>query len=347
MGTTAVRSLLSCAVPLLLAGCLQFDAQDVTVHYDAAHDRFDALLVYRGLYGTETTAKDLEQLQHVRDTGQFAFWSNWPLLVQPHRASGVAGALAGHVDVENGTLFTTPQDQLCAYQFVRLRDVKGFLAKLNTLIAGAIGLRLEGEWGTDHHRLDDETKELLEDVVRGRKPVLSREGSALVATIPCSDADHRWFLRWIGEDLRRDAGLALGHQLYRAQSPKPEHADEAAGHGANEVNSTPDTQIATTKGAVMDAFAALPETRFLFENPVSLVRLEGRTVLTLGLPYGDESTFHKAPHGRASANLRQPLAEQKIDIEPGVPDEELQRRFLAFRGRDAVLPPELASKRPK
>ena len=69
----ALRSALLSAL-LLLTGCLEFDAQDVYLSFDAENDRLDALFVYRGLFaeGKNSAAameKALYQLDEAGETG--------------------------------------------------------------------------------------------------------------------------------------------------------------------------------------------------------------------------------------------------------------------------------------
>ena len=68
---------------LLLAGCLEFDAQEITIVYDAKADRIDMHVVYRGLFaesGSGSTDKPmqkaLDDLAKVRERGSVYFWNN-------------------------------------------------------------------------------------------------------------------------------------------------------------------------------------------------------------------------------------------------------------------------------
>lgn len=335
------------ALLLFLPACLEFDAQEVVLHYDQKQDQLDVLLLYRGLYSTSSTPeKDLEQLDRVLATGQFALWSNWPLNPDLTHADGVMAPFAAHCDVENGGFFTTPAGELCGYQFVRIRDVKGLLQKLNTVIALGLQTQVLHKPLAGGHELDDDTKELLQDVVRGRSQIVSLQGSAIVLTLPCSDADHRWLMQRLGDELLDDVGRELGGRLWRMQSPKPEGADVAGGHGGEAPDQTsPDTMITIARKQLQEAVVKAAETRFLFENPINLQRLEDRTVLSLGWPHVEDNVLQKGHDDRYRPNLEPLLRERKIAFEQGVPEQEIERRFAAFHARAAVLPPDLAAMR--
>ena len=53
----------------------------------------------------------------------------------------------------------------------------------------------------------------------------------------------------------------------------------------------------------------------------------------------------EAPEGLYHAGMLTKLRERGDKIEDGVPDQELQRRFETFRGRECVLPEALAAHR--
>lgn len=335
---------------LSLPACLEFDAQEITLHYDVQKDQFDMLLVYRGVYSTAADpTQDLDQLERVQQDGEFAFWSNWPLKPDLTKASNLEQPFADHCDVENGGFFTTPKGELCAFQFVRVRDVKGFLKKLNTAIGLVIQTQvLDQPLGSDKHKLDDDTVDLLQDVVRGRLPMVQVQGGAIVVTVPCSEPDHFWMMGQLADDLLDQIGSELGGRLWRMQQPQPAGANEAGGHGGEAPDQTsPDTMITIARKQLQEAMVKAAETRLLFENPITLQRTEEQTVVTLGYTFKNENVLQKAHDGRYRPNLEPLLKAQKIAIETGVPDQELARRFEKFHGREAVLPAKLAELRQK
>lgn len=334
---------------LLLCGCLQFDAQDITVRYDEKNDRLDLLLVYRGLYCNREIAADVDQLESALRTGEFAIWSNWPLKVDLTEAKGPLAALADHVQVENGSLFTTPTGQLCGYQFVRLTDVDGFLKKANDALALWVRAEVLGKElrdGGKTWRLDDETEELLLEVARGRHRVLSRKGAAFVLSVPCSDRDHLWLLGQLRDEFGKSTGFELGRRLAHPELPG---ADDNARSGTSYVGNPGalDAPLQIAPDLLAQRVKEQPMLRVLFENPWSLRRTEGLTEFTLGFDYRSENRFHKAPLGVGAPNLEPEAKRRGIPVENSVPDQEITRRFDAFCAREAKLPEALAVLRGK
>ena len=137
-----LRTMLAAALLLAASSCLEIDAQDVYVHFDAEQDRIDLMLVHRGVFAeasNDDTEKALrvaiEDLAEARQTGEVILWNNRPLRINPiEDGTPATTALFGHLDVENGGLFTDPTGTLCAYQFVRVNRAKAFFQKLNTLL---------------------------------------------------------------------------------------------------------------------------------------------------------------------------------------------------------------------
>jgi hypothetical protein len=345
MRTTLLAVCLALLLPL--AGCLEFDAQEVTLRYDVAADRIDALIVYRGLFaegggGSSQTPLDkaLKDLDEARQTGEFVFWNNWPLSVDlTRKRPAPVMALMQHVDVENGALFTDPRGVLCAWQFVRIRDAKSFLQKVNTLFELTLQVALTGplDGSGPDHRADDDTREFVREFLRSGEKLLVLEPGRIEVRLPCSDRDHRWlksqledhFLDNMPREIVRGTGVA---------------ARRAAG---GEVT---DTTIADAvvhiqgdhlRGDVQRA----PSFRFFWDNDLSIVREQELTRIGLGVAGADQIRVQKASEGLYHELLLKTLRERGETIEAGLPDQELARRFEQFRSRDAVLPPKLAALR--
>ena len=325
---------------LLLAGCLEFDAQEVVLRHDAAQDRIDMLLVYRGLYaersnqGQDKVKKALDDLDLAKASGQFALWCNWPTAVDPtadHDAP--SKALLAHVDVENGPLFTDPTGRLCSYQFVRIRSAKAFVQKLNTLLDAALQAALvTGMSGYGPaHRFDADTRELLREFQRGGEKLLAVDGTRIELRLPCSPPDLAWVLGQIEEHMLRNVAREIvdGEQRLADKVAK----DAAAGAIA-------DKQLRKT------ALGQAPSFRFFWDNPCSIERRAELTTIAFGVAGADELRLQKSSDGAYDDALLQALRERKEPIEDGVPDAEIRRRFAAFAGRDAVLPAKLAALRP-
>ena len=83
----------------------------------------------------------------------------------------------------------------------------------------------------------------------------------------------------------------------------------------------------------------------LCDHEWSLVRTAERTTIVLGTGESPEMRLRKASDGLYHDALLKKLREADESIEDGLPDQELERRFVAFRGRDAVLPPKVAELR--
>lgn len=340
--------LAACLVLLLsLAGCLEFDAQDITFRYDEQADRIDAMLVYRGLFaegGNGSSDKPLEKalqdLADARQTGEFSFWNNWPLRVDltQERPAPIA-ALMQHVDVENGGLFTDPRGVLCAWQFVRVREAKAFVRKVNTLLEIALQTAVTGKLSLHGapHEVDDDTKDFLREFLRSGEKLLVIEPNRIELRLPCSAADHRWVksqleARMLNNTVRevvRETGIA---------------AWRAAGGDATDT-SIADAVVQIQGDRLLPSMQRVPSFRFFWDNELSIVREAELTRIGIGVASAEELRVTKAAEGLYHERMLTTLREKGEKIEDGLPDQELERRFAQFRGRDPVLPPKLAALR--
>lgn len=332
---------------LTLAGCLEFDAQDVTIRYDEAADRIDIHLVYRGLFAEggngsdrDPLAKAVKDLAVARKNGEVAFWCNWPLafdLVRDYPAP--AKALLANVDVESGGLFTDPAGVLCAHQFVRIRNAKVFLQQLNLL--GGLWVQTQLAGGTNgrggRHAWDDDTRELVAEFVRSGERFVVVEPGRVEFRLPLSPADHAWFKnqleRLLADKLPREIVQRLGVAERRAGG-----GDATATGVAPETVSVPGEQLPRE----VQRAATL---RFLFDNEVAFVREPELTRFAFGVAGAKELRVVKASDGLYHQGLHDQLRASGEAIEDGVPAQELARRFDAFGRRDAVLPPAVAAAR--
>lgn len=345
-----MRRLLVAALVLLLAfaGCLELDGQEVTLRYDVAADRIDVLLVYRGLFvendgrtEEDPLTKALKDLADARETGEFVLWNNWPLtfdLTKDYAAP--RAALAEHVDVENGSLFTDPQGVLCAYQFVRIRDAKAFVQKVNTLLELAIQAGLAGGWrGGDgeQHRLDDDTRDSARDFLRDGQKMLTVEPGRVALRLPLSAKDHAWLKKQLDRHFLDNMPREIVQRHAVAER-------RGAGESVTDTSVTA-ASVAIGGGELEAAIARAPSYRFFWDNDFSIERTQELTTIGLGVVGDPELHVTKAPSGLYHPKLLEALRERKEPIEDGVPDQEIARRFEAFHGRDAVLPPKLAAKR--
>ena len=343
------RHLLSLLLPLLalLPGCLEFDAQDVAIHYDVANDRIDVLLVYRGLIAESGSSEGdqikeaLGDLDKCLATGEFAFWCNWPFKVDPTGdPQGLRQALLQHLDVENGGLFTDPLGKLCGYQFVRIREAEAFLGKLETALQLGVQVGLLKGFpsrGEPDHKVDDDTRDFVREFLREKEKFLHITPGRLELRLPCSVEDHRWMKR----QLERYALDNASREMVRRQAV----ADRRAAGGSVLNTSSVADAVALDGNDVGKALGMAPSFRFFWDNDFSFTHTEGLTTVALGSGETKEITITKSSEGIYHEEFLKAIRERGDKLEEGVPDQELARRFAAFHGRDAVLPPKLADKR--
>ena len=316
-----------------LTSCLEFDGQEVYFQHDEAADRIDVLLIYRGLYAESRSDEDklkkaVQDLDSALQTGEFCFWNNWPLQVDLTRdIKAPKKALAEHVAVENGGLFTDPTGVLCAWQFVRVTEAKAFLQKVNTLLELAVqaslvtGIQLRGK----NKKPSRDTREFVREFLREDEPLLVLEGNRLALTIPFAQEDVQWLM-----------GLLEDHFLVNvsAEQVRIEQGFAKAGR-----------KFETDNELRRASLEQSPSYRFFWDNPVSLDRRFDHTTVALGTTDAEFLQLNKAKEGQYDTELLEHLRKDGRTIEEGVPDAELLRRFTEFRERDVKLPPKLASKR--
>lgn len=342
-----MKTLLALLLLLLLPSCLEIDAQDVTLRYDATADRIDILLVHRGLFAQGSSGDDkdpltkaMKDLADVREKGEFVFWSNWPFSVQlTEKHEPPIAALCAHVDVENGTLFTDPKGVLCGYQFVRIREAKAFLKKVNTLLELAVQAALLRGYETrdTKHKFDADTRDAVREFLRAGEPMLTLSGGRLELRLPLSPADHAWFKQQIEQRLLRQLP-------YEVTQPTVVAGRRASGGSPTETHVLLDeTSIAASQLA--DQLGRAASFRFFWDNEFSIARTTELTTIGLGLADSSELHVTKSSDGLYHDLLLRSLRERGETIEDGLPAAELGRRFAQFHGRDAVLPPQLAEQR--
>ncbi|MCB9884296.1 MAG: hypothetical protein H6838_02325 [Planctomycetes bacterium] len=343
------RHLLPVLLPLLflLSGCLEFDAQDVVIHHDAANDRVDVLLIYRGLIaeGDPSDGNQIKEalgdLDKCLATGEFAFWCNWPFKVDPTlEPKGLRQDLLQHLEVENGGLFTDPLGKLCGYQFVRIVKATEFFAKLDNALQVALQAGLLAGFPDDkgpNHKVDADTRDYVKEFLREKEKMIVAAPGHLELRLPCSAADHRW----LKGRLERYALLNAAREMVRREGV----AELRASGGSVLRTSVADESVALAGPDVEKSLAKAPSFRFFWDNDFSFVHHDGLTTVSLGTGESDEITITKSSEGIYHEEFLAAVRERGDKIEAGVPDQELARRFAAFHGRDAVLPPKLAEKR--
>lgn len=335
-----------CFLLLTLAGCLEFDAQEITFRYDAKLDRIDALVVYRGLFveaGSGSSDKPFDKaladLDEAMKHGEFFFWCNWPFHVDPTVDAGPGRALLPHFAVETGGLFTDPKGVLCGYQFVRITDVAGFLKKLDTMIEVGVQAALVGGVAGrgDNHKFDDDTREAVREFRRARGRFVTVDGGRLELRLPCSRRDERYvkqqleelFLANLPREMVRRAGVA---------------ERRLKGGDVTDTN-VQDGEVAIAGEALRASVRDAASFRFFWDNEFSLDRDDDVVTVALGARGSDELRVVKASEGLYHPAFLDKLRERGDKLEDGLPEQELARRFAAFRDREIVLPETLAAKR--
>ncbi|MCK5941697.1 MAG: hypothetical protein KAI24_07000 [Planctomycetes bacterium] len=343
----SIRTPLLLALLLLLGGCLEIDGQDVHLRFDAERDRIDAMFVYRGVFaegsagggGTPPIDKAIGDLELAKQTGEFVFWNNWPLSCDPCRDyDAPRNALIRHLEVENGGLFTDPQGVLCAWQFVRINKARAFVRKLNLMLEVAVQAGLSGGIKQlDGHKLDDDTKELVREFLRSGEKMLTIADGRIELRLPLSAKDHAWLKQVI-------EGHVLDN-LPREITRREVVAERRKG-GGSVTDTSHAEEVVTIEGPdLRKEIARAPSFRFLWDNDISIQRTAELTTLGIGVEGTGELRVHKARDGIYHDALLKKLRDKGEQIEDGLPDQELLRRFDAFRARDARLPPKLAAKR--
>ena len=337
---TPFRSALALALLLLASACLEIDGQELLLHHDPAADRVDVLLIHRGLFAerqgrSEPLPLAIEQLETAQRTGVFVLGNNFPLRFDPSQAEQSGWQrLAEHLAVENGGLFTDTDGRLCAYQFVRIDGLSTFLAKAEALLGIEFSRRGSELFGIDP---DAVTREAMLEFVRGGGHFLHVEPGRIELRLPMSRADH--------ERLRRLAGNAMAdaaaHEVARRATVEARRGEEEHDPSDTSVGEA----VSFSAQELAQRLAAAPMHRLWWDNDVSIARTKGLTTIALGAAGEGPLRLVKAAEGLYHPQLHEALRERGFPIERALPDEELLRRFVAFRGRAPHLPPALAEQR--
>jgi hypothetical protein len=155
-----MRHLPILGVLLLLAGCLDFEGQDVSVAFDPKNDRICMQLVYRGLFSSssysfswfgkpapaDSMADTERQLRELADGKQtFALLSSWMTfdLDQLRKSDDLREvALAQRLRVGNGELFVAKDGRLCGWQSLRLDGAADAVTALDSLFRVSVAEEL-------------------------------------------------------------------------------------------------------------------------------------------------------------------------------------------------------------
>jgi hypothetical protein len=335
---------------LALPSCLDFDGQDIHIRIDTDKDKIEAIVIYRGLFankhpdaplkdydGRDPVNRAINQLKHAQEKGLMAFWRNWPLAIDLTENYEANKDVTSHIDLEYGGLFTDPTGTLCGYQLVRINNATAFIQKLNLIwqaeflnynhpITSAIktgtSKRTKAKrFGKRESRpLDQQTHEAFKAMLESGEHLLSITNGRIEMRLPLSDGDHRIMKR------------SIEHELLS----KLEETITNAGTSDDETK--PATPKKFTALETRQEVAQAPFFRFIWDNPISMQRTKNLTTIGIGVTNADELHIKKASEGAYDNELQRRLTYNRTAIEMGLPDEELQRRFTAFRAREAKLP---------
>jgi len=340
-----------------LGGCLEFDAQQITMRYDVQRDRIDALIVYRGLFAENNTVSSsanpvgvaLADLQKVLDRGQAFFWCNWPLAIDLVESDAATAELAMHVEVEHGGLYTDPMGVLNGYQFLRVVRVGEFVRKLNTMLELLVqGAMMGGFRGIE---FDRDTREIVTEFLREGKKMVVIEPGRVELRLPLSKRDFQkvvaamedHFLSHLHTELTRLADVQPVEAADDGETAAVESSD--ADNGDFELAKNGQPRLLFAAGELQDGVRSSPTMRFFWDNEFTIERGQELHTIGIGARGNEELQLTKASGGLYSDNFLKALRERGDEIEEGVPDQEIRRRFDEFLTREAVIPEALRAKR--
>ena len=114
---------------------------------------------------------------------------------------------------------------------------------------------------------------------------------------------------------------------------------------ADEASANKGERFSSDEEVRAQALRRSPSFRFFWDNPLSIERRPEVTTIALGTSDADELRMHRGAYGQYDEVLLEQFREHGDRIEDGVPTAEIERRFQVFRGRKAVLPPQLVALR--
>jgi len=196
-------------VAALLAGCLDFDEQEVYFEHDQQNDRVVCISYYRGLFAE---GQDLEQasqqLQEACDKHTVALGGNFPFTLEvndireklrdPEKAKEMdlpsdefrkkLLSLMERVQVLNGGFFTDVKGRVCGVQVVTIEKVSELVPLGNALISE--GLRFAAANGPKE-RPTSRSEELILRAAEKGHTWARLQGHSLIVTVPLSEQDFK------------------------------------------------------------------------------------------------------------------------------------------------------------
>lgn len=240
----------------LLAACdIEFQAQTIRLHHEAATDSLEIGLLYEGLVlgdaNKRTQAGDAAE-RILAGRREFMF-GRWPLYFDledqekslrkeldgllEEEPSGPVRARArllqrwlaalGRIEVEQVGIFRDEQDRLGGYQKIRIRDLQAFVELTNDSISDWVQREVADPQATPE--LDARTRPLLLAHAIARRPWLWFEGDQLNFEVPLSREAFSRMIRECGQGLASiDANdvpfvRLFGHLLASARQLRFDH----------------------------------------------------------------------------------------------------------------------------
>jgi hypothetical protein len=329
--------LLAVVLPaLLLAACVEWEEQEVRIAYDAAKERLDAQLVYRGLYSGAAGGKEPIPRENVDGTSKqlaslaagkqlFALFD--PIThfdLDELAASGDprASQLARWIRVDHGDFFRDANGRLCGWQQLHVDHLPEFIALANELIREGFGRALREEKRDDllvQLGLDDaESRAKQAAAVAAPFAWLALRGTTVALRLPASDAAvARLRSRWERTPSWNDH-VAARRRASAAASPPEGDAVAALREEETRGLSEEEELLATLK----EFGTTLVATRFGAEVQLELGgRLEQPIRVDRGVD--DAPRFDLEPR----------LTEAGFAVRDGVDEALLAREFAWFRAK--------------
>lgn len=331
---------ISLAAATTLAGCLDFDEQEVVVAYDGKRDQLDAQIVYRGLFSAGATKWNLfgssgEAVEDVAGTeGQLdqllagrplvGLFGPLPIDLVESRESkdATAAALARAITVDHGKFFRDASGRLCGWQHLRIRDVHAATELLDALMRelfpGKDGARdLLRSFGCD----DEESGRRFETAVANKARWFEALDGALLWHVPASEAA----ARALADRIEQSPTLQslLDAEAKRKAPPADVERKSAEGEAVRAPEKDARSEERTVFAALLHAFGV---TSRITKTGVDLVLWEaGRAQQSVALRSArkDDRHWDLAPH----------LAKREVEVRTDVTAETLRSDFDERRAR--------------
>jgi len=357
MKSTPKRRHAPLALPLLvaLAGCLDFDEQDLSVAYDAKRDTLCVQLVYRGLCSgiirggwassdTEDVEGTRRQLEEI-STGKPIFallWDMLPFDLSELRESDdpPVAALAQRILVQHGDFFRAEDGRLCGWQHLRILNVAESLAAADVLIHRELEQELKRPLLRKQEKPvaiakalgcdDAESMALWRLAIAAKAPWFEESGSRILCHVPASASAAQALATRVANAPTLDVLLA---RLAKTKSASGSDATSAASTAstASTASAPPRREAIDVEGArigsetglcaaLLHAFAVTVEPH---EHFADLVLFDAERPL--------QSVRVSSPEPTKNPDLAPHLQKRRLPIRNDVTDATLAQLFAEFR----------------